>query len=91
VVVTACAPLGLVRVAVGAADVGASVAGVDRLRAFVAADGGSLVVERGSTALRTRVDPWGPVPPPALALMRGLKQEFDPDRTLNPGRFVAGL
>jgi len=31
------------------------------------------------------------VPPPALALMRALKQEFDPRRTLNPGRFVAGI
>jgi glycolate oxidase FAD binding subunit len=91
VVVTGCASLGLVRIAVGPADGSAIAAAVERLRAFVAGDGGSLVVERGPTALRTSVDPWGPVPPPSLALMRGLKQEFDPQRTLNPGRFVGGI
>jgi glycolate oxidase FAD binding subunit len=57
----------------------------------VAGDGGSVVIERGPAALRARIDPWGPVPAPALRLMRALKQEFDPERTLNPGRFVASL
>jgi FAD/FMN-containing dehydrogenase len=27
----------------------------------------------------------------SLALMRGLKDAFDPRRVLNPGRFVGGL
>ena len=77
--------------ALGPAEPPALAAAVERLRAFVADDGGSVVVERGSATLRSAVDPWGPVPPPALALMRGLKQEFDPERTLNPGRFVGGI
>jgi glycolate oxidase FAD binding subunit len=91
VVATGCAPLGLLRIALGPAEPPALAAAVERLRVFVADDGGSVVVERGSAALRSAVDPWGPVPPPALALMRGLKQEFDPERTLNPGRFVGGI
>jgi glycolate oxidase FAD binding subunit len=91
VVLTACAPLGVIRVAVGRAEPALLTGAIPRLRAFVAADDGSLVVERGATALRASVDPWGPVPAPALDLMRALKQEFDPYRTLNPGRFVAGL
>jgi len=90
-VMTAGAALGILRIALGAGEPAALAAAIARLRAFVAPDGGSVVVERGPAALRTRVDPWGPVPPPALALMRALKQEFDPRRTLNPGRFVAGI
>jgi glycolate oxidase FAD binding subunit len=91
VVATACAPLGLLRLACGGGEPAMLAGAIERLRALVAAEDGSLVVERAPAALRARVDPWGPVPAPALALMRGLKQEFDPDRTLNPGRFVDGI
>jgi glycolate oxidase FAD binding subunit len=90
-VMTAGAALGILRIALGAVEPVALAAAIERVRAFVAPDGGSVVVERAPAALRARVDPWGPVPSPALALMRALKQEFDPRRTLNPGRFVAGI
>jgi glycolate oxidase FAD binding subunit len=89
--VTGCPPLGVLRVAVGAGEPRALAGAVERLRAFVAADGGGVVVEHAATAVRALVDPWGPVEAPALELMRGLKQEFDPRRILNPGRFVGGL
>jgi glycolate oxidase FAD binding subunit len=36
-------------------------------------------------------DPWGHPPEPALALMRALKQRFDPSATCNPGSFVGGI
>jgi glycolate oxidase FAD binding subunit len=57
-------------------------------RAELARRGGSLVVQAAPSSLR--VDPWGP-PPPAFAVMRRLKDNFDPDHRLNPGRFVGGL
>jgi glycolate oxidase FAD binding subunit len=91
VTVTGCAPLGLLRVALRQEEPALLAKAIERLRAFVADADGSVVVERGSTALRTSLDPWGPVPAGPLALMRALKQEFDPRGTLNPGRFVGGL
>jgi glycolate dehydrogenase FAD-binding subunit len=91
VTLTACVPLGALRVAVEHADPARLAGAVERLRAFVAPDEGSVVIERAGAALRARVDPWGPVPPAALDLMRALKLAFDPQGTLNPGRFVGGL
>jgi glycolate oxidase FAD binding subunit len=91
VTMTASPALGALRVTVGPTETSLLSATINRLRTFVADDGGGVVVERGTAALRTSVDPWGPVPAPALALMRALKQEFDPERTLNPGRFVGGI
>ena len=61
------------------------------LREALAAEGGSLVVERAPLGLKRAVDVWGPVPETALAVMKRLKAEFDPRGTLNPGRFVGGL
>jgi glycolate oxidase FAD binding subunit len=90
-VITACAPLGALRVGTHEREPGGLGAGIERLRGIVAVDDGSVVIERGSAALRAAVDPWGPVPAPALELMRALKQELDPQRTLNPGRFVGGI
>jgi glycolate oxidase FAD binding subunit len=52
--------------------------------------GGTLVVEEAPPAIRAALDPWG-TPPPAFALMRALKDRFDPERRLNPGGFVGGL
>jgi len=89
--VTACAPLGVLRVAIDGGEPGRLGQAIERLRAFVADDEGSVTIERAPLALRTSVDPWGRVPDGALALMRTLKQEFDPGRSLNPGRFVGGI
>jgi glycolate oxidase FAD binding subunit len=84
----ASAASGVVRIAVArAADVPALVA---RLRPRLEDRGGSLVVERATPAVKAEVDVWGD-PGPGLALMRGVKQAFDPGRLFAPGRFVAGL
>ncbi|HEX9038943.1 MAG TPA: FAD-binding oxidoreductase [Ktedonobacterales bacterium] len=62
---------------------------IERLRAGAVARRGSVVVTRTPSALRGRVDPWGPVN--GLEIMRSLKTRFDPQATLNPGRFVDGI
>jgi glycolate oxidase FAD binding subunit len=71
-------------------DAGEAAVALTTARAALIAGGGSLVVEAAPAALRAQLDPWGP-PPPAFAIMQRLKQRFDPDRRLNPGRFVGGL
>lgn len=59
------------------------------LRAAAVAHGGSLVVTDAPPAILAVVDPWGASP--ALAIMRRVKEQFDPHGTLNPGRFVGGI
>lgn len=89
--VTGGAALGALRARVDGGDVAAVARGIERLRAVVADVDGGVVIERGPRALRAAVDPWGPVPAPALAVMRAIKHEFDPTGVLNAGRFVDGL
>lgn len=49
--------------------------------------GGNLVLLAAPTALKVEVGAWGS-PPATLAWMDRLRNAFDPDRTLAPGRFV---
>jgi glycolate oxidase FAD binding subunit len=57
-------------------------------RAEIVRRGGSLVVQAAPAGFP--VETWGP-PPPSFPIMERIKQNFDPDRRLNPGRFVGGL
>jgi glycolate oxidase FAD binding subunit len=59
-------------------------------RAGIVRTGGSLVVLAAPPEIRQSFDAWG-TPPSAFAIMQELKQRFDPERRLNPGRFVGGL
>jgi glycolate oxidase FAD binding subunit len=63
---------------------------VDDLRARLCADGGTVVVLQPGNVDLWNIDRWGE-PPPAIAVMRAIKQQFDPQRLLNPGRFVGGI
>lgn len=67
----------------------AAAAAVAYLRAVAVRSGGALVVLDAPASVKAAVDLWGPVP--ALALMRRVKDQFDPDRRLSPGRFVGGI
>jgi glycolate oxidase FAD binding subunit len=62
---------------------------VERLRRTCSQRGGSAVVLDAPTVVKETVDLWGPIP--ALDLMRRVKDEFDPDHRLSPGRFVGGI
>jgi glycolate oxidase FAD binding subunit len=62
---------------------------VSRTRTVCTAHGGALVVLEAPPALQAAVDTWGPVP--AIDLMRRVKEQFDPERRLAPGRFVGGI
>ena len=66
----------------------AQVAAATRIRETCARAGGSAVVVDAPAAVKAAVDVWGPVP--ALDLMRRVKDQFDPDHRLAPGRFVGG-
>jgi glycolate oxidase FAD binding subunit len=84
-------PVGVVTVALVAPPTGLSVI-LEDLRARLHPLGGTAVIlQRGALPLDT--DPWNDPqhPPAALDVMRAIKQEFDPTRILNPGKFVGGL
>ncbi|MBD3144359.1 FAD-binding oxidoreductase [Microbispora bryophytorum] len=60
------------------------------LRAHMEADGdGRVVVLAAPQEAARRLDRWGHVG--ALPLMRRVKERFDPDRRLSPGRFLGGI
>jgi glycolate oxidase FAD binding subunit len=67
-----------------------AVAAIGELRKRVAARGGRLVLVKAPPELKRAVDVWGP-PGDTIGLMRRVKERFDPDRRLSPGRFVGGI
>ncbi len=82
---------------VGAAFVGGEAGDVPRVlealqraRTWTESVGGTLITSESPPGIRDAFDAWG-TPPPAFALMRALKERFDPQRRLSPGGFVGGL
>jgi glycolate oxidase FAD binding subunit len=73
-----------------AVPAGEAVDALPRLRAAIAPHDGTAVVLRAPDAVRERLDHWGPVGD-SLDLMRRVKERFDPERRMSPGRFVGGL
>ena len=65
------------------------------LRAALAAGPGgrparaSAVVLHAPAEVRAAVDMWGPVP--SAGLMRAVKDQFDPEHRMAPGRFAGGI
>ncbi|MEO7195455.1 MAG: FAD-binding oxidoreductase [Pseudonocardiaceae bacterium] len=104
--VVTCEPTGLAELLAtapgalrGSAGAGVLTAGLDdddrlgaelaRLREIATRHGGTAVLRCAPPHRRAGLDVWGPVP--ALALMRRLKDQFDPEHRLSPGRFVGGI
>ena len=52
--------------------------------------GGHLVIERCPREVKSQLDVWDEVGE-SLAVMRRMKEQYDPRRILNPGRFVGGI
>jgi glycolate oxidase FAD binding subunit len=59
------------------------------IRALLAPTDGTAVLLKASAALRQKVDIWGDCS--SLPLMKRVKEQFDPRRILNRGRFVGGI
>jgi glycolate oxidase FAD binding subunit len=75
--------------AVGLSDGDRLGAELAQLRAIASRHGGSAVLRCAAPHRKAALDVWGPVP--ALGLMRRLKEQFDPEYGLSPGRFVGGI
>ncbi|HEX3034793.1 MAG TPA: FAD-binding oxidoreductase [Thermodesulfobacteriota bacterium] len=60
------------------------------LRALAISSKGSLVIQEAPSSLKSKVDVWGEIGT-SLKVMEKLKSLFDPNRILNPGRFVGGI
>jgi len=73
----------------GSHDRAATVSVVDQLRSAAMTFGGTVVVLDADPETQQMLDVWGPVK--GLDLMRRVKDQFDPDRVLSPGRFVGGI
>ncbi len=75
---------------VSLAPVPASARWFPQLSALARDHQGHAVLTSAPLSMKDGVDIWGP-PPASVSLMRDIKQQFDPQHILNPGRFVAGL
>lgn len=63
---------------------------IDGLRDALQIGRGSAVIIKSSPDLRTHVDVWGPIGD-GLAVMKAVKQQFDPAGILSPGRGPGGV
>ena len=63
---------------------------VHGIRQILRRYGGSAVVEHCPLAVKLQIDVWGD-PPDSMAITRRIKDKFDPNGILNPGRFVGGI
>jgi glycolate oxidase FAD binding subunit len=61
-----------------------------RLRDEIIKIGGSLVALGCPLSVKQGIDVWGPTPDSHPIMVR-IKQRFDPQGTLNPGRFLGGI
>jgi glycolate oxidase FAD binding subunit len=64
-------------------------AGLDGLSDGLPPSRATAVVLCAPPAVRDAVDMWGPVP--SLALMRAVKDQFDPGHRMAPGRFAGRI
>ena len=78
------------RVALGCSYIELAPEAIAMLRAELPAGAHAVILDAPERA-RTTNDVWGAPETPGLALMRRLKERFDPAGTCNPGIFVGGI
>lgn len=61
-----------------------------KIQAAAIALGGDAIAERCPAPVKGHIDVWGEQPS-GMNIMRRIKQQFDPENVLNPGRFIGGL
>ena len=81
---------GLAEARLDAASPRACVDMVNALRGELDRLEGTLTVQRCPVSLKDELDLWG-AGKDALPLMCRIKQQFDPARILNPGRYLGGI
>jgi glycolate oxidase FAD binding subunit len=59
------------------------------VRAAIRSSRASAVILRAPAGVREVVEMWGPVP--SLGLMQAVKDQFDPEHRMAPGRFAGGI
>ncbi len=60
------------------------------MRSFVDSLKGNMVIQKAPSIIKSKIDVWGDIGSP-LSIMKRLKYQFDPNRILNPGRYVGGI
>jgi glycolate oxidase FAD binding subunit len=86
----ACAGTLVGRAALGASYIELEPGAVAGLREALGPDVACVLLD-APDELRRTLDPWGPLAPPALELMRRIKLRFDPAGACNPGLFAGGI
>lgn len=71
-------------------DLDEGLSALPRLRDLASAVGGSMIVDSCPSEAKGDLDVFGE-PPASFPLMRAVKQQFDPNDVLSPGRFVGRL
>jgi glycolate oxidase FAD binding subunit len=82
---------GVVWAAIAGAEDGGAAVIRDAIRGADGRGTGHATLIKGSPELRRSVSVFEPQPPPLKALVRRIKESFDPRRILNPGRMVEGF
>ncbi|WP_449622179.1 FAD-binding oxidoreductase [Robertmurraya sp. Marseille-Q9965] len=63
---------------------------IKELRAYASSLGGYATIKHLPLALRQKVSVWGERPP-HFFLFEGIKKKIDPNKILNPNRFIGGI
>ncbi len=63
---------------------------IEQMRSHCQTNGGFLTLLQAPAELKQAIDTWG-YTGNALTVMSDIKQKFDPNRRMSPGRFIGGL